>query len=103
MWPTTCTVRPSRPLEWAAWRPWRRSDFSPPTRWKASQLNKTQIPWTRESHRQIRNAGFRTLPSLPSPRAGEAIDYLSPAWGKGREGAKQREFARATSIDHGLG
>src|SRR5882762_4090984 len=39
----TCTVRPSRPLEWAAWRPWRRSDFSLPTRWKASQLNRLRF------------------------------------------------------------
>src|SRR6266446_10232989 len=43
MWLTTYTVRPSRPLEWAAWRPWRRSDFSLPTRWKASQLNRRRF------------------------------------------------------------
>src|SRR6266436_4907650 len=39
----TCTVRPSRPPDWAAWRPWRRSDFSLPTRWKASQLSRRRF------------------------------------------------------------
>src|SRR5260370_4989776 len=70
-WLTMCTVRPSRPLEWAAWRPWRRSDFSLPTRWKASQLNRRRFLRTKESHPQIRNAGFGRPPPYLPPLAGE--------------------------------
>src|SRR5260370_19367086 len=70
MWLTTCTVRRSRPPDWAAWRPWRRSDFWPPTRWKASQLNRRRL-LRKGISSQIRNAGFRTPPPYPPPHAGE--------------------------------
>src|SRR6266446_6596675 len=84
MWLTTYTVRPSRPPEWAAWRPWRRSDFSLPTRWKASQLNRRRFLRTRESHPQIRNAGFRRPPPYSSPLCGERREGANRGNSRGR-------------------
>src|SRR5712691_6521247 len=99
----TCTVRPSRPLEWAAWRPWRRSDFSLPTRWKASQLNRLRFLGQGNPSANP-ECGIPDAPPYPPPHAGEDTSiYPPPLAGEGRVGAKQREFARATSIDHGLG